>query len=465
MGAQTEIPFIDGMKVGLGYDVLTGVATKSTAAQGPSLTAPAQAGGQIVTTTLQIVQETRTLQQTLGISVDASAGNLFGDASAKFKFANDIAVNSFSLYVVVGVQVSNATQTLDNPVLSQAASDLLRDGNQARFRDRFGDRFILGIKTGGEYFAVYKVESSSDVERSSVAAEIHARAGAPAVAGASLDADISSKTQSSKNKLNVSVYVYQAGGAKINTETTLDAIMQKAKVFPTLVGTDQGVPYSMLVHDYSELRLPNDGLSFVDIQNQQDVMNFNAGLLNGFSTVVNDIDFIRKNIDQFKNADGGPADDAVLSRARKDCLQEMDAIRLQMSRCSKDATTCARIQVAPEDFANKLPKIGESTQTTVPNLVNLNVQTIHTVSFNFNPGGQLPANFVDFTAPFVNKPLILDGEFGNLSYLADLAAEDIHPGTPFVPLAVFVTEQDPPGGSAVSKGSPVKVKLRTGTPA
>ena len=97
------------------------------------------------------------------------------------------------------------------------------------------------------------------------------------MAGASLDADISSKTQSSKNKLNVSVYVYQAGGAKINTETTLDAIMQKAKVFPTLVGTDQGVPYSMLVHDYSELRLPNDGLSFVDIQNQQDVMNFNAG--------------------------------------------------------------------------------------------------------------------------------------------------------------------------------------------
>ena len=172
-----------------------------------------------------------------------------------------------------------------------------------------------------------------------------------------MDADISSKTQSSKNKLNVSVYVYQAGGAKINTETTLDAIMQKAKVFPTLVGTDQGVPYSMLVHDYSELRLPNDGLSFVDIQNQQDVMNFNAGLLNGFSTVVNDIDFIRKNIDQFKNADGGPADDAVLSRARKDCLQEMDAIRLQMSRCSKDATTCARIQVAPEDFANKMQNV------------------------------------------------------------------------------------------------------------
>ena len=69
--------------------------------------------------------------------------------------------------------------------------------------------------------------------------------------------DISSKTQSSKNKLNVSVYVYQAGGAKINTRRRRSTrSCRRPKVFPTLVGTDQGVPYSVLVHDYSELRLP-----------------------------------------------------------------------------------------------------------------------------------------------------------------------------------------------------------------
>jgi hypothetical protein len=28
-----------------------------------------------------------------------------------------------------------------------------------RFRERFGDRFISGIKTGGEYFAVYGVNA------------------------------------------------------------------------------------------------------------------------------------------------------------------------------------------------------------------------------------------------------------------------------------------------------------------
>ena len=448
MSAQTEIPFLDGMKVGLGFDVLTGVALKSTAVEGTSLTAPAQGGGQFVTTTLQIVQETSVLHQALGISVDVSAGNLFGDASAKFKFASDIAVNSFSLYVVVGVQVLNATLTLDNPVLSQPAHDLLKAKNQARFRDRFGDRFILGIKTGGEYFAVYKVESLDQSERTSVAASIHARVGQPAVAGASLDADISSQTASSKSKLDVSVYVYQSGGTNISTETTLDAIMKKAHLFPTLVAADAAVPYSMLLHDYTELLLPGDGLSFVDVQNQQDVLAFNAGLLDGFSTVVNDIDFIRKNIDQFKTPNGSVVDDALLAKGRRGCLQAMDAIRLQMSQCSKDATACTRIQVAPEDFAKLLPTIGDSSLTTVPNLVNLNISTIGAANVN---------------APFVGQPIRFSDEYGDLSYVADLAAEDIH----FVPFssATFVKEQDPPGGSAVSKGALVKLKLRTGLPA
>jgi hypothetical protein len=457
MSAQTEIPFLDGMKVGRGYDVLTGVALKSTAVEGSALTAPAQGGGQIVKTTLQIVQESGVLQQALGISVAASAGNLFGDASAKFKFANDIAVNSFSLYVVVGVEVLNATLTLDDPALSEPAKELLRVRNQARFRDRFGDRFILGIKTGGEYFAIYKVESLDVSERTSVAAEIHARAGAPPVAGGSLDADISSKVSSSKSKLDVSVYVYQSGGRDNKTETTLDAIMQKAHVFPTLVGADAAVPYSMLLHDYTELALPTDGLTFIDVQNQQDVLKFNSGLLDRFSTVVNDIDFVRKNIDEFKNPDGSVVDDAVLAKARKDCLQEMDAIRLQMSQCSKDARACSRIQVAPEDFANLLPRVGSSSRATVPNLVNFNIHPI--IDFqHLQPS-------VNLYGTFTTQPVVLRDEYGNLSYVADLAAEDSHPPLVLGNWGVFVKEQDPPGGSVVSKGSLVKLKLRTGPPA
>ncbi|MFI1035961.1 hypothetical protein [Streptomyces sp. NPDC020951] len=470
MAAQTEIPFLDGMKVGLGYDVLTGVATKSPAVMGTSLTAPAQAGGQTVTKTLQIAQETSVLHQALGISGDVSAGSMFGDASAKFKFASDIAVNSFSLYVVVGVQVFNATQTLDNPVLSEEAADLLRKHKTARFRDRFGDRFILGIKTGGEYFAIYKVESLDTTERSSIAGEIHARAGAPGVAGGSLDAAISSKIAASKSKLDVSVHVFQAGGSNTGTETTLDAIMQKARVFPTLVGVDQGVPYSMLVHDYRALALPGDELTFINVQNQQDVLTFNASLLNGFSTVINNIDFVRKNIDHFKNADGSNVDDAVLAKARKDCLQQVDAIRLQMSNCSNDATTCMRVQSAPEDFARLLPQIGDSTRVTVPNMVEQ--VPIATLGFSFRPDHNLlvsPFPLEPLTAkavPFTGEPIALEGEFGNLAYVADLAADDIRP--PFIGLGavgtVFVKAQDPPGGSVVSKGSTVKLALRIGAP-
>ena len=461
MGEQTEIPFLDGMKVGLGYDVLTGAANKSTAVMGTALTAPPQAGGQTVTTTVRIVQESRVLHETLGVSIDASVGNLYGDLSAKFKFASDIAVNSFSQYVVVGVEVFNAVLTLDNPVLSPAAEALLRTRNPARFRDRFGDRFILGIKTGGEYFAVYKVQSLDKQERTSVAAEVHARFGAPPVAGGSLDAEISEKISKSKHKLDVSVYVYQAGGENINTETTLDAIMQKARVFPTLVGANQAVPYSMLLHDFSELRLPDDSLSFVDVQNQQDALRFNARLLSGFEAIVNDIDFIRQNIDQFKNGDGTPVDDQGLAKVRKSCLEEMDAIRLQMSKCSNDASACTRIQVAPEDFATLLPKIGDSIRTVVPDLAGLgNLGPFRLLERVDTLGGPffLPADHLDTNIPFTSQPLKLKSEFGSFQYLADLAPEDML-GVPGA-RTLLLKEQDPPAGSVVSKDSVVKLKLR-----
>jgi hypothetical protein len=462
MSEQTEIPFLDGMKVGLGYDVLTGAANKSTAVIGAALTAPAQAGGQTVITTLRIVQESSVLHQTLGVSVDASVGNLYGDLSAKFKFASDIAVNSFSLYVVVGVEVFNAVLTLDDPVLSPAAEALLRTRNPRRFRDRFGDRFILGIKTGGEYFAVYKVQSFDEEERTTVAAQVHARFGAPPVAGGSLDAEVSDAISKSKHKLDVSVYVYQAGGGNINTETTLDAIMQKARVFPTLVGAAQAVPYSMLLHDYSELRLPDDSLSFVDIQNQQDTLKFNARLLSGFDAVVNDIDFIRQNIDQFKKADGTPVDDLELAKVRKSCLEEMDAIRVQMSKCSNDATACVRIQVAPEDFAKLLPRIGDSSRTVVPdlrglgslNVFRLTEGSITELSFHFVDG-------VDTQNPFTAQTLKLRGEFGAFQYLADLAPDDMLPG---LQSGLFVKEQDPLAGSVVSRDAVVKLKLQHRAP-
>lgn len=116
-----------------------------------------------------------------------------------------------------------------------------------------------------------------------------------------------------------------------------------------------------------------------------------------------------------------------------------------------------RITAAPEDFRKLLPVIGSSSRVTVPNLLGLDILPM------------LPRTWTEWTTfgtPFVNRPLVLDGEFGNLSYLADLAAADIHlvAGLGFSVPKVFVTAQDPPGGPVVSKGSTVRLKLRVASP-
>ena len=72
-----------------------------------------------VTTTLQIVQETRTLQQALGISVDASAGNLFGDASAIVVCQRHRGSTAFRCMSLWECRSRTLRRRWDNPVLSQ----------------------------------------------------------------------------------------------------------------------------------------------------------------------------------------------------------------------------------------------------------------------------------------------------------------------------------------------------------
>ena len=67
--------------------------------------------------------------------------------SAKVDYANSCDFSSFSTYVVVHVSVENATETIDSPVFSPDANELLINNNPVRFRQRFGV-YIEGVRKG-----------------------------------------------------------------------------------------------------------------------------------------------------------------------------------------------------------------------------------------------------------------------------------------------------------------------------
>ena len=384
MGQQLKIPFVNGMKVGLGFDLLTGNPSSDLVIQDPRTSPPQTGGGQIVTTTFRLVQEMDSLQEALGLSATVSGGYAGFTATAKMQFAKQCAVTQYCLYAVLAVEVINSCESVDGPVLVQDATDLLAAGQMGRFRERFGNRYISGLKTGGEYYAVYRVQSFDEAERTSVAAQISASFHNPALL-ASLDATIEASKSTSRNELDVNVFVYSAGGIS-ETETALAQMIEKAHTFPTLVSGGQATPYQVLLDEYGGLKLPGDNLNFVDQEQQTECLLFNSRLLGEFTTLVNDIDFIRQHLDRFHNPDGSPPDDAVLQQARQQCLAIVDQLTRALSDCTRDATVCTHFTQSPEDFTNRLPVLRDPRPglQRVPRLVGTKAVTFSALNFTKN---------------------------------------------------------------------------------
>lgn len=380
MGQQLKIPFVNGMKVGLGYDLLTGGPSSDPAVVGSSITPPQTGGGQTVTTTFRLVQEVDALQEAVGLSAAVAGGYAGFSGSAKMQFAQQCAVTQYCLYVVLAVEVINSCESIDNPALVPDGTAMLAAGTVDRFRARFGNRYVSGLKTGGEYYAVYRVQSFDEAERTSVGAQISASFHNP-VLSASLNADIETSKSKSTNELDVNVFVYSAGGIS-NTETALAEMIDKAHVFPSLVSGTNAISYQVLLDEYAGLELPGDKLNFIDVEQQTECLLFNSRLKNDFNTLINDIDFIRQHLDRFHNPDGSPPDDVALQTARQSCLGIVDALQASISACTKDATVCTHFPQSPEDFTTTLPilRLPRPGQQKVPVLTIFKAVTFNGIS-------------------------------------------------------------------------------------
>ena len=443
MGQQLKIPFVNGMKVGLGFDLLTGSPSSDLVIRDPKTSTPQAGSGQTVTTTFRLVQEVQALQEALGLSAAVSGGYAGFSATAKMQFAQQCSVTQYCLYAVLAVEVINSCESVDGPVLVQDAMDLLI-ASQLRFRQRFGNRYISGLKTGGEYYAVYRIQSFDEEERTSVAAQISASFHNP-IMSASLNVSIEKSKSNSRNELDVNVFVYSAGGVS-TTETALAEMIDKAHIFPTLVASNLAISYEVLLDEYAGLELPGDNLNFNDHEHQTECLLFNSRLLADFDTLINDIDFIRKHLDRFHKSDGSPSDDTALQQARQNCVAIVDELTKAISDCMRDATTCAHFTKSPEDFTNQLPilRLPRPGLQKVPHLVGFK-SVIITDPFRITTNHTL----VDLLAQdglyfVIDNPEVL--KFGVL-------------GSAALPDAGTIVGQNPAEDTFVSKGSILRVSV------
>src|SRR5690349_20563817 len=163
------------MFIGDGIDALSGEVRSSvvTATEFEDITGQGGAAQEVLFQ-LERVQSFEELQESLGLSIDASASfGLFG-GSEKFRLQEESRFNRFSLHMKVHVRVINAERRMKNPQLLPEARDLLATGNTKRFRERFGDLFVRGLRTGGEFFALMEIQTANDSEVEAISNEAEA---------------------------------------------------------------------------------------------------------------------------------------------------------------------------------------------------------------------------------------------------------------------------------------------------
>lgn len=338
--ANHLVPFTKGMKFGLGYDRLSGAVRPSPAVEGPSISSVQGGGGQDVKSSLTKITDVEALHKTLGVSVDAGGSYMGFSASAKTDYLNKCDFSSFSTYVVVQVSVENAIETIDSPVFTPDANQLLVLDNPKRFHERFGDSFISGIVRGGEYFAIYQISGTDQIERESVGVKVSAAFKAPlSPAGASLDVDIQTAMTNSKSHLEVQCFVSRQGAISTVDQNFLD-IIKTAREFPISVAGDKAFPFSVLLQDYKGLKSPSDEFPFIDIEKRQQVLEDLARKRFEFLALRDDIKYILKNGDDFENTDGTPVDRGKLKADFDNVVDAINAMQTQASACTRDPDEC-----------------------------------------------------------------------------------------------------------------------------
>lgn len=307
------VEYKQGMDYGVGIDTPSADARNAGVSGDP--TDIHGAAGDTVTFQMTEVSSIEDIQSALGISASASAGVGLFSASAKMNYAQSCHFHSSSVFLMVSINVLQAFSSIRAPVIDPAAGALLGQGDNTRFQDQFGDMFVRGLVTGGQFFGVIEVSSSSQTDQESLSVSLSGSYGLFNASGS-----VSQNFNTAIEHRSVKVSCFIQGGQTSPIPTTVEDMVAAARSWPgTLAG--KGVPYSALLDSYSILNLPNPP-NYIDLAHQKDVLQECASLRNQDWFLMNEIDFIITHPSQFV----APVDIAALSAYRNALAHDLNTI-------------------------------------------------------------------------------------------------------------------------------------------
>jgi hypothetical protein len=372
-----------GMQLGAGYQ---GVVED---VRGVCVTVkPAQAvgAGQETRFAMRLVENTRELAAALNVSsasqlkatIPETAINV--SAKTKFLFGHDLAVNRYSVFLLVSATVKNETKNVaDADLKPDIAKALAKDpkGYIDRFRTRCGDEFLAGYTTGGEFHGVIEITTDSEDHKTQVGAEISQGVGLASVGDASTEYKLDATLRRIAKEHQVRVWTYQRGGAGEDASpvTTIDQMLARVKALPAIVAKpDAGRALTATFQDYSTLSLDLPAAYLKDfVRGKEAIARFGAAQAQLYDLKA-DVTYILSKPEAFEGVD--EAKRAELTALSQDIGKRLTRVASLASRCFLDLKACPA-----EDAALGV----DVPQVTLPQRVDLARGSDRGVSIHVRP--------------------------------------------------------------------------------
>ena len=134
-------------------------------------------------TSASIVSTQEAVMESLNMSFEAEGRYALSSASLKAEFSRNTKYNSVSTFIVARMVVQNQIARGRNFRVTPAAQQLLDTNQIEKFGRAFGDSFVRGRLSGGEFYAVMRITSFDSAMQQSLGVTLQAEINGGLAAG------------------------------------------------------------------------------------------------------------------------------------------------------------------------------------------------------------------------------------------------------------------------------------------
>jgi hypothetical protein len=346
--------FAEFMDFGLGIDDVNGKIRNLAVTGGEPVTVPGT-GGQVVQFRLVKTESLEQVHTALGLSVNGSGFYSTFSASEKFSFVESSSFQSYSVFLLVQIMVRNASTHLLGEKLVESANFLLANGKKDRFREEFGDLYIKGIETGGEFWSIVEIQTTDTTDQTDISNQLEV-GGFFGGGGADVKTTFTSNFQKVTSNHSLKIQAYQVGGAGAGAkqQVSIGEVIEKAQNFANEVLL-KPVAYRVELQDYGALDIPEPP-NPIDVQNAKDVLQRFADDRTVLFQLQNNTGYIKQHPEQFETFD-----DNTLTALAGQVSTTLNQLTRGASKCLNNVKEC-EFQVSTIPSISLLPKRKKNLQ-------------------------------------------------------------------------------------------------------